>query len=129
MIPITLFVAFLFAEAYIIDPWFWKRGKSDKPWSTLMYVFLAGLIGLVFGWSTCVLALTSRALFDPILNYSRKKNLCYHPDKKVNIKSDGIQFIIEAIQRRYERFWFRFTCRQEMATRFIWFISGIFILL
>lgn len=108
-----IFTAFILIEIFVIDPFFWKRGKSDKPWSTILYVFIILGFWLTIGkWFVLVVGLSARAFFDPILNVSGKlpsgkQPLCYHPDKNW-----------------YERLWNLFPCWLELAIRLVWFSLG-----
>ena len=36
-------------EAFIVDPFYWQRGKSDKPWSTVLRVFFTIAFMFIFG--------------------------------------------------------------------------------
>ncbi len=115
LIITTFLLGVLILEAYVVDPWFWSRGRSDKPWSTLLYVGAILLVSLIeFATiGTCwpiLYGFCARAAFDPILNTSRGLSICYHPDTNW-----------------YERFWRRFGCEAELALRVLWFTSGLII--
>ena len=129
MIPITILILSLVIEAYFIDPFMWKKGWNDKPGSTIVYVFIACVLFWFFSWDVFFLAISCRALFDPILNFSRKKNLCYHPDKKPIDHLSGFKYLSAHFNNEYEGFWRAKTCKQEMIIRAFWFLTGIIVLL
>jgi hypothetical protein len=86
---LILLLAFLpiLAEVFI-DKGLWKKGKDDKPISTILrYVIFAGLsvIFMIFGiitwWQALVLmVVTHAAFFDFAINKSRGLGWFYHPD-------------------------------------------------
>ena len=128
MIIILILILSIYIEAKYIDPYFWNKGKSDKPFSTLFYVFIVLIVCFWLDWTPgIILGLTVRAsLFDPILNYSRKKNICYHPKKDIRTLK-GFKWLSGYLNKQYELFWRQFTCKEEMIIRFVIFIVGYFI--
>ncbi len=111
---------FILLEIFVIDPLFWKRDKSDKPWSTLFYVGIVGGLFLIsLDWSVLFSAVSVRALFDPILNISGclpsgKRYICYHSiDNK------------KGFALWYETVFKEIPCAIEMLLRIVWFFSTL----
>lgn len=111
MIVIVYSLFLIWLEVYIIDPYFWKKGKSDKPLSTIIFIVLSSLV-MVFGvWMLLIPIVVRACLFDPILNYSGnlpsgKRKLCYHSTN--NKKGFALW---------WENFWMRFPCWLEISIR------------
>jgi len=130
-----IFTAFILIEIFVIDPFFWKRGKSDKPWSTILYVFIILCFWLTIGeWFVLVVGLSARAFFDTILNMSGKlpsgkRDICYHNPKIPLIKpnptfNDKIGLYSDILNYHYEKLWKLFPCWLELTIRIVWFSLG-----
>ena len=56
-------------ELKFIDPWMWKKFKSDKPWSTGIWLIMVVLVGLfvehvlIFSWMLSYVALMMAVRF------------------------------------------------------------------
>lgn len=107
------YTIWLVAEIYFVDPYFWKQGKTDKPWSTIYYLVGCAWFGFLLGhnlWEIGMFAICVRAIFDPLLNISGslpsgRRHVCYHTYKNL-----------------YEKFWYKIPCNIELLIRILVYI-------
>lgn len=143
-------------EIYIIDFSYWKKKKSDKPGSTLIYSLITAILLLLSFWLgfwltslyAVLVGISCRALFDPWLNLSRKlpsgkRNICYHSDrviplkkwnlpiwKEMNLKEKltyRVEYYSMLFSYFYEGFWKKRPCWLELGMRAIWFSIGLLV--
>lgn len=107
-------IYFIVLEITHIDPWFWDKGRSDKPISTLIYAGIALVVSVSYSavvewWWTLIFFLTVRvSVFDLLYNTLQENELFYHPKKNA-----------------YERFWASMSPKTELIIRILTFVIPI----
>ena len=108
IVLISIILLVMFLEIRFIDPLFWRSGKSDKPWSTIISALLIVIIGVIvqfvfhLNWalSAMFLALMLRiGLFDYMYAAIYKKPWNYlgaNPTDQLKFKMGLMRHLVEA---------------------------------
>lgn len=75
LLPIAL-------EVFLVDPLYWKKGKSDKPMSTIIRVLMTVALMIIFGAETALVVLGSYMFFDFIVGWKNQRDPWYLGDGK-----------------------------------------------